>query len=32
VYSIGGSKGCLLNSSDNNVECNAGKGLVLWLG
>lgn len=32
MYSISGSKGCLLKSLGNNVERNAGKGLVLWIG
>jgi hypothetical protein len=32
VYSIGGSKGCLLKPFANNAERNAGKRLVLWLG
>jgi hypothetical protein len=32
VYNISGSKGSLLESLDSNIEGNAGKGLVLWLG
>lgn len=32
MYSISGSKGCLLNLLANNAERNAGRGLVLWLG
>jgi hypothetical protein len=32
VYSIGGSRGCLLKPLDDNVECKTAKGVVSWLG